>query len=1082
MHSNWIAVSALLVGTLGFAALSLGQEATTQPAGSLKAARLRVEHLDEPLGIDLVKPRLGWEVASAIRGDRQSGYQVIVGDDVAAVAKGNGAFWDSGRVESAETNDIVYAGKPLTAHRKLYWAVRVWDRQNRPSDWSPVSSFSIGFTEPSQWSAAWIGYDKVRDAMREDDPLNAASWIMFGADAVEHAPAGLRTFATEVELTDSAIDSANLAITADDHYRLFINGKEIAHSEGTDAWKQVQNLDVKSALKAGKNSIRVRVDNEKEGATGLLASLVVQLKDGSEVKNVTGNDWRVSSEATTGPFEEPGKFSPIKIIGKNGVAPWGALKSKKDFLPPVPMLRKTFIASKPIRSATLYAAELGNADLYLNGSRITDDRYGSGWTDYAKRVYYRAYDVTDQMLAGKNAVGVMLADGWYSGYVAFEHKRDRYGKNPRAAVELRVEYADGTTESIKTDSSWRAGFGATREADFLIGETYDARIEVKNWATAAFDDSKWESVTVGTDENKPVVQWHPAQPVRDYETYTPKKTTEPKPGVYVIDLGQNFAGYAKLKLENTKPGQKVVLRFAERLNDDGTIYTTNLRGARSTDTYICRGDKVETWAPRFTFHGFQYVEITGINSAPKDDTITGVAISSDTPVVGSFETSDAMLNQLHSNILHTQRSNFIDIPTDCPQRDERLGWTADAQVYLNAAILNTDVQPFFTKWLVDLADAQREDGQFPEVAPSKPAGSDGGPAWADAGTIAPWAIYQAYGDKKVLERQYPSMKKFIEFCRKRSTPDLLPPENFHCFGDWLSINADTPKDVIYLAYFAHSTNLTAKAAHVLGKEEDAKELDALFTKIKAAFKKAYIANDGRIKGDTQTCYVLAIAFDLVDGVDRDAAAKYLVENIEARGNHLSTGFLGTKELMLVLSDIGRQDVAFKLLHNTTFPSWGFSIQHGATSIWERWDGWTPEKGFQDPGMNSFAHYSFGAVYQWMAENIGGIHAIKDSARTIKIAPQLDPNLTWAKVSYHSPRGDIRTDWKRDGDKLTLNVTIPANVSAQITVPCADSTDVTESGKSIKDAAGITGFRYVAGGNVVLDAGGGTYVFESTLKK
>jgi alpha-L-rhamnosidase len=1053
--------------------------------GPLTPGRLRVEHLTEPLGIDVAKPRFGWELTSPTRGDVQTAYQIVVGEDRAAVQKGAGSLWDSGRVASAETIDLLYAGKPLAAHQQLFWAVRTWDEKGSPSAWSEPAKFSTGFLEPASWSAAWIGFDKVRDALRADEPLAAASWIMFGGDNVEHAPAAVRTYASEIELPAGAvIDAATLSMTADDHYRSFVNDHEVGHSEGKDAWKQVQNVDVKSALKPGRNAVRVRVENSGEGQTGLLASLVVRLQDGTEVRHVTGDGWRVSDEAVefgSDTFVEPKQFVPARVIGKNGVKPWGELKSKHDFLPPVPMFRKTFTPQKPVRRATLYAAELGNADFYLNGKRVTDDRYGSGWTDYAKRVYYRAYDVTDRLTPGVNAMGVMLADGWFSGYVAFEHKRDRYGKKPRAAVELRVDYADGTTESFKTDDTWKAGFGATREADFLLGETYDARIEVKDWSAASFDDSKWSKADVGTDEVKPIVQWHPGQPVRAYKEFTAKKTAEPKPGVYVLDLGQNFAGISRLRVENTKPGQKIVLRVAERLNPDGTIYTTNLRQARSTDTYICRGDAVETWEPRFTFHGFQYVEITGLTAPPKADTVVGVALSSDTPVVGTFETSDAMLNQLHSNILHTQRSNFIDIPTDCPQRDERLGWTADAQVYLNAAILNADVQGFFDKWLVDLADAQRDDGQFPEVAPNQPAGKDGGPAWADAGAICPWVIYEAYGDKKLLERQYPSMKKFIEFCRKRSGDELLPPKEFHSFGDWLSINADTPKDVIYLAYFARSTKLTAKAAHVLGYEDDAKALDELFEKIKASFHKAYIAKDGRIKGDTQTCYVLAIAFDLVDGADREAAAKYLVENIEARGNHLSTGFLGTKELMLVLSQIGRQDVAFKLLHNDTFPSWGFSIKHGATSIWERWDGWTPEKGFQDPGMNSFAHYSFGAVYQWMAENIGGIHAIADSARTITIAPQIDPKLTWAKVGYHSPRGEIRTDWKVDGDRLTLNVVIPANVKATIVVPAAKADSVREGGKPVVEGAGI-GSVEVRKGGVAVEVGGGDYRFESTIAR
>ena len=407
--------------------------------------------------------------------------------------------------------------------------------------------------------------------------------------------------------------------------------------------------------------------------------------------------------------------------------------------------------------------------------------------------------------------------------------------------------------------------------------------------------------------------------------------------------------------------------------------------------------------------------------------MTGIALSSDTPVVGRFECSDPMLNKLHENGYWTQRANFIDIPTDCPQRDERLGWTGDAQIYLRAATLNCDVHAFFTKWLIDLVDGQRPDGQFPMVAPVKVAGDDGGPGWADAGVICPWTIYQVYGDRRLLERQYPSMLKFIEFCRHRSTSELLPPKQYHCFGDWLSIGADTPKDVLYTAYFALSTKLTAEAAQVLGKTEEASRLHDLFQKIKAAFNQTYVGGDGRIKGDTQACYALALAFDLVDGERNRQAARYLVENIEKRGNHLTTGFIGTKDLMLVLSKIGRQDLAYRLLCTDSFPSWGFSIKHGATSIWERWDGWTPEKGFQDPGMNSFAHYSFGAVYQWMVENIGGIKCDGPAYKQILIEPQTTGPLTHAETSYQSIRGPIATSWTKAGQTLTLDVNIPAEL-------------------------------------------------------
>ncbi len=592
------------------------------------------------------------------------------------------------------------------------------------------------------------------------------------------------------------------------------------------------------------------------------------------------------------------------------------------------------------------------------------------------------------------------------------------------------------------------------------------------WSEAGYNAEKWDAVDCGA-EVEPIVQAHPGPPVRVIGTFQPKSITEPSAGAYVLDLGQNFAGIARLRVQG-EPGQKITLRFAERLNPDGTIYTTNLRAARCVDTYTCKGGAVETWEPRFTFHGFQYVEISGLKAAPTDETITGLALSSDTPVVGSFECSDPMLNQLHSNIVWTQRSNFIDIPTDCPQRDERLGWTGDAQVYIRTATLNTDVQAFFNKWLVDLADGQRADGQFPMVAPVKVAGDDGGPAWADAGVICPWTVYQVYGDKRLLERQYPSMTKFIEFCKNRCTPEMLPPAKFHCFGDWLSINANTPTDVIFEAYFALSTKLTAQAAHVLGKSDDEAKFCALFDQIKAAFNKAYVAADGRIKGDTQACYVLALAVGLVDGENAKKAAEYLVADIEKRDGHLSTGFIGTKDLMLVLAKIGRDDVAYRLLHNDTFPSWGFSIKQGATSIWERWDGWTPEKGFQDPGMNSFAHYSFGAVYQWMVENIGGIRAEDVAYKRILIAPQLDGKLTAAKTSYRSIRGLIATDWSVRENTFTMAVTIPANTTATVSLPARSVDDVTEGGQPIKGVGNIR----VENGRVLVDVGSGQYRFES----
>lgn len=751
-------------------------------------------------------------------------------------------------------------------------------------------------------------------------------------------------------------------------------------------------------------------------------------------------------------------------------------KKVEPYLPPVPYFRKNFNAGRSIVRATLYASALGLVEVHLNGHRVSEDFFTPGWTDYDQRVHYRTYDVTKLVRRGGNVLGAVLADGWYSGYVGYAGQRNYYGKLPRIRLQLQLEYADSTSAIVGTGPDWKATTGPVREADFLKGETYDARQELDGWDQPGFKDDNWQPV-VTDSEVHPLMQAHPGPPVRIIAEFKAKAISEPKPGFYVLNLGQNFAGMARLKISGT-PGQKITLRFAERLNSDGTIYTTNLRSARSTDTYICKGTGVETWEPHFTFHGFQYVEVAGLKKPPTKDQIVGLALSSDTPVVGSFSCSDPMLNQLHNNIYWTQRANFIEIPTDCPQRDERLGWTGDAQVYVRTATLNCDVEAFYTKWLVDLdEDGQRADGEFPMVAPVKVAGDDGGPAWADAGVICPWTIYDVYGDRRILERHYDAMTKFIAFCQNRSKANLLPPDKYHCFGDWLNINADTPKDVIYTAYFAYSTKLTAQAAAVLGKTDNAAKYNDLFTRIKAAFNQAYVTDDGRISGDTQTAYVLALAFDLVDGERAKLAAQHLVDNIAKRDWHLSTGFIGTKDLMLVLAKIGRNDVAYRLIYNDTFPSWGFSIEHGATSIWERWDGWTPERGFQDPGMNSFAHYSFGAVYQWMVENIGGIRSDGPAYQHIIIGPQLDGKLIDATTSYDSIRGRIETGWKRDGGNFSLNVIIPPNTAATVYLPLnpAAANRISESGRPLESVKGVKLLR-TENDRAVLEVESGSYHF------
>ncbi|MAT69414.1 MAG: rhamnosidase [Planctomycetaceae bacterium] len=1046
---------------------------------AIRPERLRCERRSEPLGVDEPRPLLSWIVSSDTRDQSQSAYQILVASSVQELQKDVGDVWDSSKQPGDDPLNVSYQGPPLASGQKCYWKVRLWDGEDRASRWSEPATWQMGLLAKDDWHAEWIGFDKLRQRAAPAAPLEGANWIGRDAeDAREAGPGSTLFVATATLPEDARVVSAEAYVVADDRVWLAVNGQMVIHGEA--GWERVKPVSLVGHLRPGANELRFRVENESAGPTGLLAKIVITLDDGTTATLASDGSWQASSQVRHHWPSEPLddiSFSSSVVLGDYGAQPWGRLTLQPLFLPPPSQLRCDFVADKPVTAATLHVAALGACDAHLNGRRVSDDLFTPGWTDYRRRVYYRSYDVTKRIRPGLNALGAVLADGWYSGYVGWGQNRDHYGKHPRARLQLHLQFADGSSQIVATGPDWKAAVGPTQHADFLMGETYDARLEQAGWDEPGFDAAGWDSVDVGA-EVAPEMQSHPGPAVGVIREFPPVSVTEPVAGKYVFDLGQNFAGFARLKVRG-KPGQRITLRFAERLADDGTIYTTNLRDAKATDVYICRGGGVETWAPRFTFHGFQYVEIAGLDAPPGEDAITGLALSSVSPRASQFECSSDALNRLYSNIYWTQRANFIDVPTDCPQRDERLGWTGDAQVYIATACLNADVEAFFAKWLIDLADAQRDDGQFPMVAPLIVAGDDGGPAWADAGVICPVTAYEFYGNRRQLERSYDSMKRYVEFMRGRSTSELLPPAEFHCFGDWLSVDAETPHDVIYTAYFAQSARLLAQAARALGRVNDATDYQELYQQIRRSFAKAYVDSEGRIQGDTQCCYVLALAFDLLEDPQRQQAAARLVERIAARDDHLSTGFIGTKDLMLVLAKIGRNDVAHRLIGNETYPSWGFSIKHGATSIWERWDGWTPERGFQDAGMNSFAHYSFGAVYQWMAENIGGIQRLTPAYQEILIAPQ-PGELTWARTAYDSVRGPISTAWQRRDGAFQLDVEIPANTTAVVKLPASKLESVYEGDRPASTAAGVHAAQIVDG-QVELRVGSGVYSFTTEAR-
>jgi len=1081
-------ISAIAIVFLSLSGSGCTDEGATRKSGKAQttgtaAENLRCEYLVNPTGIDVIEPRLSWILKSERRSAAQSAYQILVASSDESLERAKGDLWNSGKVKSDLSNQVVYKGKTLKSRMRCYWKVRVWDGSGRVSAWSKPAMWTVGLLKSEDWQAKWIGYDAQPSAVYAQQQasdqlsLKGGKWIWFDEGApAKNAPISTRFFRNSFEIaSDKRIKRARFALLADNQATLFANGQEAGQVSG---WQSVHMLDVTDKLTAGANTLAIAVDNQGDAANpaGLTGKLLVEFESEDTMVVSINGSWKASNVEHDG-WKTPGfddnAWPDAKVIAQMGDSPWGQSSEEGLVLPPPPYLRKSFVVNKPVKRAVVYASALGLYELQINGQRVGSDYFTPGWTDYTRRVYYQSYDVTDLLTKSGNAVGAILADGWYAGYLGFGKKREHYGSEPRLLVQLEIEYADGTRQTIATDESWKAAYGPLFESDFLMGEIYDSRKEVADWCKYWFDDTGWNAVAV-TDRIEAEIQAYPGVTVKKILQIDAKEITEPKKDVYVFDMGQNFAGWVRLKATG-QAGTKIVLRFAEMLNPDGTIYTTNLREARCIDTYICKGGGEEIWEPRFTFHGFRYVEVTGYPGKPALDAITGVVLHSDTQLAGAFECSNPMVNQLYQNIVWGQRGNFIEVPTDCPQRDERLGWTGDAQIFIRTATYNMDVAAFFTKWLVDLEDAQSPAGGFPDVAPRKVAMGDGTAAWGDAGVICPWTIYEVYGDKRVIEKHFESMKKWISYLKTNSTGLLRPDKGY---GDWVSIASNTPKDVIATAYFAYSTRLLSKMAAALGRDDEAKEYEELFVQIRDAFNKAYVSDDARIKGETQTCYLLGLYFDLLPSDKRQRAAEHLVEAVKAKNWHLSTGFVGLSYLLPTLTETGYLDVAYRLLANDTFPSWGYSIKNGATTIWERWDGWTEEKGFQDPGMNSFNHYSFGSVGRWLFNTVAGIDTDGPGFKQIIIRP-MPGGITSAKASYDSINGKIVSDWKLIDDTFKLDVTIPANTTATVYVPAKSAKSVTESGRSANSAEGVK-FLRIKQGKAVFAVGSGHYEFKSKI--
>jgi alpha-L-rhamnosidase len=891
--------SFLFISCFSFAALA-----------QLSIQDLVVENLSNPIGLDVVKPRFGWQLVSEKRNTMQTAYEIKI------TLEGKN-IWSSGKVNSAQSVFIEYAGTDLESGRRYNWQVRVWDNFGRVSPWSTAASFQMALLKASDWKAEWI------------------------------QPAA---------------------------------------------------------------------------------------------ENLAGQ--------------------------------------------PSPIFRKKFLlGNKKIKSATAYITAHGLYEAYINGKRIGDAFLTPGWTSYNKRLQYQVYDVTNLLKNGDNAIGVMLGDGWYRGYIGFSGQKNFYGKDISLLMQVNIKFQDGSSDSVITNQNWKTSTGAIQSADIYNGETSDSRAEKKGWLNSDYNDSGWPAAKAVSLDNIHLLATY-NEPIRKHETFKPKRIFTTPRGEKVIDFGQNLVGWVQIKVRGNV-GDKITIAHAEVLDKQGNFYTDNLRAAKAQDIYILSGEKEEILEPHFTFHGFQYIKVEGFPGELHEDDFTAFALYSDMKKTGTFSSSDPLINQLQHNIEWGQKGNFLDVPTDCPQRDERLGWTGDAQVFSRTATFNMGVNNFFSKWLKDLAADQLPNGIVPFVIPDvlkAPVGSTG---WADASTIIPWNIYLAYGDRKLLEEQYSSMKSWVEYMHGQSKNDLWNT-GFH-FGDWLFYRPDddndgraavTDKYLIAQCFYAHSTQLVIDAAKVLNKSEDAQTYANLLAKIKAAFVTEYMTGNGRLVSGTQTAYVLALQFDMLPENLREQAAARLAENVKSYGDHLTTGFLGTPYLCHVLTRFGYNDLSYKLLLQPTYPSWLYPVKMGATTIWERWDGRKPDSSFQTPGMNSFNHYSYGAIGDWMYRVMVGIDTYQDEPgyKHIRIMPHPGGSFSRASASLETHYGKLSAAWNIENEKFGIDVEIPANTHATVFIPSPDASHVTEQGRPVGSAEGIT----IAGnenGYTSINLGSGKYHFE-----
>ncbi len=1028
---------------------------------------LRVDGLKTPLGIDDPAPRFSWQLQDPARGAKQSAYELQVASSAELLKSGKADVWDSGRIESGDSLNVRYAGPAVAPSTRYFWRVKVWNAAGNPYGDGEAGWWETGLLTQDAWRAQWIGYETPEEATVRQAP---AVWIVSpdaNLMATEKSIEQRIAYRATITLAKPA-RYAVLYATAQDTVSAWIDGAPVLTASKLPAWKQMPWKKYASAvvtkeLAPGANTIAIEglhyVVNPNGMATDdappMNATLVVEYADGTWASFASGPEWKSAVHPATGwqkqSFNDAAWKSAVvykQTLGPN-VDPLGHPWTAES----VKSLQHMFEVKAPVKSARLYATALGAYQMYLNSKRVGDDVMAPGWSDYRQKVKYQTYDVTAQVVSGKNSIAALLAPGWYETPLEWFQQPNNYGDAPPALrAQLRIEHTDGSVEWVSTDANWTSDTSDILHSEIYDGETQDARFWLARLKKINLAKTAIKLATV--IQPAPIsIEAQDFASIRMERTVVAKTLTEPKPGVYIYDFGQNLSAVEKVRIHGPS-GTDVRLRFAEILNADGTLYTDNLRTAKATDHFILGGSgngatNMEEFIPKFTFHGFRYAELTGLPTAPGKDAVTALVIHTDAPFTVKLSTGSEMVNKLWSNILWGQRSNFVGIPTDCPQRDERLGWTADAQVFWRAASYNMDLAAFSRKFAQDLRGSQDGTPYYGIFTPGTVKASSGsGAGWSDAGVVIPWTSWLQTGDTAMIEQNWAAMEKYLDAINAANPDGLWKNESGTPFGDWLSPEGKTDYTLIASAYWAYDATLMRQMAHATGRTQDEEKYARLFEKIRAAFQKQFVRDDGFVSGadnskspfgvinnpnakskggDTQTGYVLALHMNLLPEKLRAAAAQMLVNKIEGNHNLLATGFLGTPYLLEELTKAGHSDLAFTLLLNTKYPSWGYMVEHGATTMWERWNG---DQMLDDPSMNSYNHYAYGAVADWIYRYAAGVDATPLDAgfHTVVLHPVFNARLGHVELDYTSVYGPIHSDWKVSGTTAEWHVTIPANTT------------------------------------------------------